>query len=108
MCEKRRYDNQFLIRSLARGDRNKDSVIDEFDYECLHFPRSQQQYTNPIRVPQTATADGNWLGESMASDLDGNGDPECGIFIEEGVGDSQGSALVSNKQAAFTLISLSP
>jgi hypothetical protein len=108
LCEDRLYESQFLLRSLARGDKNMDGAVDAYDYECLYFPSaSTQPFTNPIRVPDEASADGTWLGSGSQGDIDGNGDPDCGIFTESaGVESAQETALVANKQATFSLIPL--
>lgn len=106
LCTKERlYDNQFIIRSLARGDNNRDGAVDKLDYECLYFPQQGGgMYSHPRRAPMAASDDGIWLGMGSSSDVDGNGDVECGIFAEEGT--SQEKALIDNKQATFALIPL--
>jgi hypothetical protein len=98
------YDNQFLIRSLAGQDANRDNAITEADYECLYFPQiAGGQYTHPRRAPRAASNDGVWGG--LVADADGNNDNECGILLpEEGM--TQEQALVANKQATWSLIPL--
>jgi hypothetical protein len=102
-CEDKTYDNQFILRSAASGDKNKDGIIDKLDYECMYFPFVGQQEPHPRRVPSFPSDDGVWLGTRASSDVDANGDIECGINAGEG---SQESALVANKQATFSLIRL--
>jgi len=104
-AKKRKYDNKFMIRSLARGDINRDGEVTKLDYECLYFPQEGGgMYSHPRRAPVAASADGIWLGMGGSSDVDGNGDVECGIYAEED--ESQEDALINNKQAVFALISL--
>ena len=99
------YENKFMIRSLAGQDANLDNSITKLDYECLYFPQEGGgMYSHPRRAPVAASADGIWLGMGGSSDVDGNGDVECGIYAEED--ESQEDALINNKQAVFALISL--
>jgi len=106
LCTKKRtYDNQWLIRSLARNDLNRDGVVDKLDYECLYFPQEGGgMYSHPRRAPLAAGSAGVWLGMGGSSDVDGNGDVECGIYAPEDI--SQEKALIDNKQATFSLIPL--
>lgn len=101
--ENTKYDNKFLIRSLAGQDANGDGAISVMDYECLYFPQiAGGEYTHPRRAPKSPSEDGRWGG--LMADGDGNGDNECGIMAMEG--ETQEEALVANKQATWTLIPL--
>jgi len=101
-CESRKYDNQFLLRSLVSHDSNYDGFVDAMDYECLFFPNELPEATHPRRVPASASMDGVWMGEGLNGDADADGDLECGISAE---GDQE-DALVANKQATYRLIPL--
>jgi len=100
-CESRKYDSQFLLRSLARGDNNYDGFVDAMDYECIYFPNVFPEATTPRRVPMSTSTDGQWMGSSQSADTDGDGDLECGINADFGV--EQEEALVTNKQATYSL-----
>jgi len=102
-CPEKIWQNKWMIRSLARGDKNRDGTIDEMDYDCLFFPSEGSQYTHPRRVPDAPSDDGVWLGTSPSSDMDANGDLECGIYADGG---TQEQALVDNLQAVWSLIPL--
>jgi hypothetical protein len=107
--EERRYDNQFVIRSLATGDQNRDGVVDVNDYDCIYFPARGTAAGIPRRTPKEPTDDGLWLGVGASADADGNGDPECGIslFVDSEEDNlSQEHALVVDKSAVFSLIPL--
>merc|ERR1712096_75908 len=85
-CEDASYDMKFVLRSLA--DQNKLSSPaapnDSYKSHCLYFPDSAGgQYTNPRRVPNTATADGVWMGGMFNGDQ--NKDHDCCIFNSEGL-----------------------
>jgi hypothetical protein len=105
----RQYGQKYMIRSLAGGDIQADGVVDEKDYQCLYFPYDGAAYSHPRRTPASPSEDGVWLG-ATSNDVDGTGDPECGIMPEvdeEGnVAGTQEVALITNKQAVFTLIPL--
>jgi len=103
-CEEKIWQNKWLIRSLARGDKNMDGAVDEMDYDCLFFPSEGTQYSHPRRVPDAPSNDGVWLGTSPSSDVDANGDLECGIWAPDG--DSQEKALIDNLQAVWSFIPL--
>jgi len=103
-CSEKMWDNKWIIRSLARGDKNRDGVVDVLDYDCLYFPSEGAAYTHPRRVPDAASDDGVWLGSGGSADVDANGDLECGIWTDAGV--SQETALVDNLQAVWSLIPL--
>jgi len=57
-CAKRSVPNQFVIRSLVRGDVGNDNngVPNSMDYECLYFTKqfSGTETTFPVRVPSEA------------------------------------------------------
>ena len=105
MCEANpRFDNQYIVRSLAGQDVNLDNSITNMDYECLYFPQiGGGQYTHPRRTPRSPSANGVWGG--MSADADGNNDNECGI-LPEAEEESQEDRLVLNKQATWSLIPL--
>jgi len=105
LCERNpRYENQFLVRSLAGQDANLDNSITKMDYECLYFPQiGGGEYTHPRRTPRAPTDDGVWGG--LAADADGNADNECGMMLMAD-GESQEDRLVLNKQATWSLVPL--
>merc|ERR1711871_1799875 len=120
-CERRWTAEKYLIRSLATQDENEDGVVDYQDYRCLYFPPGTGAV--PEMVPAAPSADGTWLGNGGDTDVDANGDKECGMsFLGFESGDemnkalkmennantdlTQQKALIINKQAVFRLIRL--
>jgi len=99
-----KFENQYVVRSLAGQDVNLDNSITKMDYECLYFPQiGGGEYTHPRRTPRSPSANGVWGG--MSADADGNNDNECGI-LPEAEDESQEDRLVLNKQATWSLIPL--
>lgn len=97
-CEKRLFDNQFTLRSLARAvkdPKNADS------YECLYFPQSfVGQTSNPMRVPRLG-AKKNPGSAFGWRDEDNSKDPDCGIRLAQHVSTHENCKCVNGMGTAL-------